>query len=842
MKTIENNNEYIINRLDIESNENIKIRNKEIFIGDLLSKSKIISYESLIVLGDIDCEYLLVSGDLICIGSINATEVDIEGSLFYYSYPECDKLHVEGEKIKIERKSNEDEVFQFLNIEKNIYKDKTLLNKINNFKNDIVQDLIKRDKNRNIEDIFNMFTILSETFSEYKIYNCFIQAIMQLENKCKSINEYLYMMSLKSEIPLWILNLNCIKDKLVYIENIEIDKLKNDIENQYELVKLHSYLYKSKDLLKNDYDKLLNMLIRDNKLDSEYEILDNKSKSIEEVYDSYIEKGRNRSLVIGKIKNIESNKIIVTLEDNIDATLLDIYDIGDKSIYNVGDEISAYILKVIKKGTIEIDLYRNSKSYIHRSLNEMQIENIDKIKKSNIYIVNNSTVVIIIDSELYADFIEIERNIKRNLKVLAVKILNINDKKEENLSKLFNVNKSSIYNNKHKEYTIDVLDLEEYKVLNKKIDKAKEVIEALDISKVIINKLSIRNRYNIYTKKIGKLVRGTVIKKEDHKIFIGIEGNVKAIMNYTDANVIYKLGEEVIARVDSISLDETTIYLKVSNYYEKFILDLIDYTIKNLECEIDYEKLFNKNNKNGLDVELDIKDTILNKDQIKDIIEYINSKIDIVKDSITLKSNTATQVYTNQSTIESDDESISELLNIFNKNKETCDKSENIKSNNKTIVDTDISMSDLLNIFNKNKKICGVAEARVLKHFRIPGYKTLIISSKLALGKNKANLASLEYEMNMLLNNEEVKIIVYDSDMKVMISNILDINISQVDVEKTNRRINIKLEENNYNKIIENKEKETRIIQGLFPYYSVSFEKSNDEKNLDLDIINMLLK
>ena len=828
MKKADNqyNDNYIVNTEDIESNENIKIRNKEIFTGNLLSKSKIISYDSLIVLGDIDCDYLLVVGDLICTGSINATEIDIEGDLFYVSYPECNKLNIEGKEINIQKNYNSDNIFEFSNIEKNIYEDNTVLNNINKLKNDIIQDLIERDMDNTIENVFTSFNILSKAFSEFKIYSYFIQQIIQLERKCESISEYLYIMNLKSQIPHWIINLSCIKDKLIYIQNIDIEKLKYDIEKEDSIIELYAYLYKSKDLLKNDYDKLMNILNRANKLELIHnnqesknivnnenetikdEVLNEKQISMEDIYEKYIEKGKNRSLIIGIIKRIEDNKIIVTLEENIDATLLDIYDIGDKSIYNIGDKISAYVLKVTKKDNIEVDLYRNSKSYIYRSLNEMNIENADKIKKSNIHIINNSMVVIVNDSKVNTDFSNMEKTIRNNLKILNVKVLNIRDSKEENLSNLFNINKSSIYKNSNNEYVIDVLDLEDYRILNKKVDKSKDIIEALSISKVTVNKISIRNRYNIYIKKIGKIVRGTVINEEDNKIIIGIEGNVKAIMKCVDSNKIYDLGSEVVAKIDSISLDEDTIYLKVINNYDEFILDLIDYTIRNLEIELDYEKIFRTNNRNGLDVELEIKDNKLNTEQINDIISYINSNIDTIKDSIKLK----------------------------DKITNTVDIKENV------VKQDDISISTILNEFNKNKRLYGVPEARVLKNFRIPGYKTVIISSKLAIGNNKSNLKSLEYEMNMLTRDEKIKIILYNNDVRVMISDILDISLNQVDINKSSRKINIKLEEEQYNKLIKNEDKERKIIQGLFPYYNLSIEQDNNKNDVDIDIIKMLFK
>ena len=65
----------------------------------LYVKDKIICYEDLIVMGDINAEYLLVSGNLIVSGKMNVKEIDIEGSLICSDGEQFENLNVDGEII-----------------------------------------------------------------------------------------------------------------------------------------------------------------------------------------------------------------------------------------------------------------------------------------------------------------------------------------------------------------------------------------------------------------------------------------------------------------------------------------------------------------------------------------------------------------------------------------------------------------------------------------------------------------------------------------------------------------------------------------------------------------------
>ena len=165
-----------------------------------------------------------------------------------------------------------------------------------------------------------------------------------------------------------------------------------------------------------------------------------------------------------------------------------------------------------------------------------------------------------------------------------------------------------------------------------------------------------------------------------------------------------------------------------------------------------------------------------------------------------------------------------------------------------------MNISQIIKLFNKRKKECGVPEIRIIKNARIEKYKTVIICSKLALNNDKIKLLALEYDMELELKGEKIKIVVYDEYIKSIVANMINVGIKNLDIDKNKRSIKINIDKKaSYNIDLK---KEKTLLSMILPYYKIEFiildEKSNKEniktksvekqENVDDDILNLLFK
>ncbi len=207
--TIEN---YKLYGAEINSDKNLKIRQKSVFLSDINVKNKIISYEDLIVVGNINAEYLLVSGNLIVSGEINVKEIDIEGSLIYSGDYELKNMNVEGEVISIDELKNDRNRLSIENINvKNLEECNEVLSDIMSLKLKIVKELCDNKSHYFLEQIYEKFEILKDVFGEFKNYNEFISLLISKYRSSSKYNmdliNYLKIINYKFELPKWLLDM-----------------------------------------------------------------------------------------------------------------------------------------------------------------------------------------------------------------------------------------------------------------------------------------------------------------------------------------------------------------------------------------------------------------------------------------------------------------------------------------------------------------------------------------------------------------------------------------------------------------------------------------------------------
>ena len=170
---------YKLYKSEINLDNNLKIKQKSIFLSDINVKNKIISYEDLIVVGNINAEYLLVSGNLIVSGNINVKEIDIEGSLIYSDASELQNLNVDGEIISIDELKNSKNRLKIEEINiKNIEQYTELLSDISCLRLKLIKDICDNESDYFLEKVYKKFKELEDVFVEFKSYNEFISLLI----------------------------------------------------------------------------------------------------------------------------------------------------------------------------------------------------------------------------------------------------------------------------------------------------------------------------------------------------------------------------------------------------------------------------------------------------------------------------------------------------------------------------------------------------------------------------------------------------------------------------------------------------------------------------------------
>ena len=577
------NSNYKLYESDIKSDTNLKIKQKTIFLANINVKDKIICYEDLIVMGDINAEYLLVSGNLIVSGKMNVKEIDIEGSLICSDGEQFENLNVDGEIIPINKFKNNKNDINIDEIEiRNLKQNSKLLSQVSDLKSKIIKEICDNESDYFLEKIYNTFKMLEDVFVEFKYYNEFISLLLvKYRNPLRcdmNLINYLKIVNYKSELPRWLLNLEPIELTLNNFDNLDIKNMIVDLDNETEINEIKYIIYKCKDKLENKFNEILLMLEKNNEEENEL--------TLDNLYKKYVEQGSTYNIIEGRIKSIEKNRVVLYIEDKVDAILTDYYDIGDKSSYKIDDKIYVCILNVFKvKDKLEIDVYRNSKKCMYESISKLNISSLKTLKKSNIEIVNGEELFITNYIGKKEEIESIEDIIKNKLLLKNIKILSISNSSIENICKVFDVNIDNIIEENKNEYTVKVFDIENYRSKNRLTIKYKDLLQNIDIKNVTVNMISIKTKYNLYTNKINKLIEGKVKEKNDNEYIIYIESNVIGKLRRINANKEYNIDETVISKIESISLGENYIHLNLNNIYDDYIKDLLEYKIKEANAQ-----------------------------------------------------------------------------------------------------------------------------------------------------------------------------------------------------------------------------------------------------------------
>lgn len=867
---------YKIYESEVNSEGNLKIKQKSVFLSNINAKDKVISYEDLIVFGDIKAKYLLVSGNLIVLGNINVKEVDIEGSLIYSQNYKIPNINVDGQTILIDKYKDSEEdkpkdFEKYININEinidNLKKNTKFLSDINNLKNRIIDEICNNEPKYYLENIYSIFTKLENTFIEFKQYSDFIGLLLlkyRSKPRCdKNLINYLKVINYKMELPSWLLKISYIEEILRWIDKLKIKNMTINLENESEVNEVKYLTYKCKDELGDKFDEILTIVgtneeveetEESKKVEKELEeiknieelelvTLENTQKDIDinrqRLYEKYIQKRKDCDLIEGIIKNIEEDRIILTIEeDQIDVVLRDSFDIGDKSLYKIGDKINVYVLCLFnEQEQLDIEVSRNDKKCVYDSICKLDIPSLSKLKLNDMKIINKEEVFIFNCIERKEDIENIESIIKDNLLLKNVRILDPSASKTENISRIFNIDIGAIVEDGKDEYIINVFNIESYRAINILNVKYKDLLKKINVRRVQANKLSIKIKYNSYYKKVKKLIKGKVKEKNEDEYIIDIEPHVKAKLKYVNANKKYNINDTVIAKIEVLSLNEEYIYLGVYNKYERYIQDLLEYEIKEYNAQ---DMIRN--------IDIDIKDNkfynikiLLNQVYDKDVIYKIKNEIEEKTNKEEVSFTILEFKYQDRKFDQS-----SELNKDIDSN-DSIDK----YSNNKYL-----STEQIIKMFNQKKKEHEIPDIKIKKKARVSGYKTVILSSELFIKDFKDNLLSLQFDMESELKGERIKIILIDKDITKIIADIMGVEKNDVEVDHNSESIKIYMEQKFYNNINEASEK--ILISEILPYtsyYKIDFIIKNDnfnQKNIvseeykknkvDDDILNLLFK
>ena len=635
-------------------------------------------------------------------------------------------------------------------------------------------------------------------------------------------------------MPTWLLKISYIEEILRGLDKLKIKNMTINLENESEVNEIKYLTYKCKDELGDKFDKIFFMLGEESLEEISLKELQQESNiTLEKLYEKYVQKKDNYDLIEGTIKSIEQNRIILYIEDQVEVVLKDYFDIGDKSFYKVGDKLGVYVLSVFnEEGKLDIEVYRNSEKCMYENISKLDMSSLSNLKLNDIEIVNNEELFITNYIGKKEEIESIESIIKNKLLLKKVIILDPLDLKIENIAKIFNVSKETIIEEARNEYIINVFNIENYTKINKLANKYKELLKSININSVKANKISIKTKYNLYHKKMDKLIEGKIKGINNNEYIIDIEPYVKARLKYVNANKKYNINDKVIAKIEVLSLDEQSIYLSVCNNYKKYVQDLLEYKIKEYKIKDMVNKIeVDENNKEIYNVKL-LLNKIYDRDLIYKIKNEIEDKIDKSKVSLTILEFN-----------DNNNDNLSTISSELNKNK--------VSNNNL------ISTEQIIKLFNKKKRECGVPEIRVIKTSRVNGYKTVILSSNLTLRNSKDNLLSLQYDMESELKGEKIKIVVFDKDVTKIIADMIEIEKKDVEINHTISSVKIYIDQKIYNNINEASEKV--LLSGILPYttyYKIDFiikdknlnernivlEEDQKQNNVDDDILGLLFK
>lgn len=391
-KSISKGNQGKIYLDKIETEDPIMIEEEYFFLESIKTTKQIVITKKTTILGDIECDFLNVIGELICYGNMNINTIFTTTDIDCYKEVYCNNImsgkinkigstcekEVVREVIKEVEKVVEvvKEVNPFENLKidlENIYYPLSI---IDEFKDKIIkyadEELIFLE-----EDVFiNEIEKIGLTFLEFKNDSEFLKKIKEYSkiNKIRTLKEYLEFLSLIRKIPTWLEEIDLVEntvDKLMIDSFEDLKELVLDLNDKDDVLKVLSDIVYCKNKLNGNYSDLTdhiinrynNLLIipdetKENLYIKENEILESNI-DIRNLYEEYIWK--KNSLLECKVISIQDEYLNLCEVGKENNKLSIIMKTKESSKYIIGQTVFGCILKVeMNKNKLNIEVVNDS--------------------------------------------------------------------------------------------------------------------------------------------------------------------------------------------------------------------------------------------------------------------------------------------------------------------------------------------------------------------------------------------------------------------------------------------------------------------------------------------------
>lgn len=505
--------------------ENIKIKEEKIIVGNLITNKNIISYNSMFVIGNIDCKYLSVNGDLFCTGTIKCEELDVEGDLYHvYKIYSSEKINVNGKRIVLKKDF-------FSNIDNKLEKDE--------IKSDLILDLKKYREEKekiikkeieslsDLESLVNKFKSLGINMPECNRYTEFIKFLILLsETNNINIIEFLKWICISKKVPDYIKNIDYVRMELELVEDIDIKRLEFDITSNEKKLELARYIYGAKEWLKekNYYDYFLDLTFGMDKKDMTEEDCKEKVNELE-----------NNIKINEKETSTQENKI-----DQINTS----YDKNVKKNIEIDNENivdESYIrqdYKIIDKYIGTNTNYNTIEMLFYKARSMMGINEIRIIKKSRIK--GYKTVLIVsklVGGKSYDRIKDLENYIDKSIIGEEVKIIVYTPEKKSIISSILGIKEENVIIDE-KSRKVDIV-----------LEKSRKSILNCDKEKIIISEILPYYKIQFFYSSDENTKSDSNIGNENNNDIEIIEEKNKI---YNKENEVIESSKEVEDAVDSI--------------------------------------------------------------------------------------------------------------------------------------------------------------------------------------------------------------------------------------------------------------------------------------------------
>lgn len=425
--------------------ENIRIKEEKIVVGNLITNKNIISCNSVFVIGDIECKYLSVDGDLFCTGTIKCEDLDVEGDLYHaYKISSSGKVNINGKRIVLKKDF-------FSNADDKLDKDENKSDSMIDLKRyrEEKEKIIKKEIESlsDLESLLNKFKNLGMKMPECNRYAEFIKFLILLgETNNVNVVEFLKWICISKKVPEYIKNIEYVQIELELTEDIDIKMLEIDVDSDEKRLELARYIYGAKEWLKekNYYNYLLDIVF-------EQDISKEESKELENIRIEKLNIKENKE----ENRDLKNNNGKEELNRVTESYIRQDYKIMDK-----------YIGANTNYNTIEMLFY---KARTIMGVNELRI-----IKKSRIK--GYKTIIIVsklVEGKSYERIKDLERYIDRSILGEEIKLVVYTPEKEAIISGVLGINEENIIiDEKSRKIDIvlesnrkDVLDCEKEKII-----------------------------------------------------------------------------------------------------------------------------------------------------------------------------------------------------------------------------------------------------------------------------------------------------------------------------------------------------------------------------------------